>query len=207
MPAQLARPSLENHSRRLHWQRRHGIRLRPWRIKRAGARKPGHSDLPFHFGVIRFEVRVSNRPIRKARARYRTDFAALNEIDLVKSPEIRRKVHARTADASAISQRSLGPAFLVRRLAKRVRLQLRMIGELILRKDLDFAVCEIRFRQIGALLQHHHAKPVRRKFLGQDSSGGAGANDHEIHFVGSLILRLVHSHFFSASFIAASQPG
>src|SRR2546428_13355244 len=126
MPAELSRGALENHPGRLHRQRRHRVRFRSWRIKRTGARPAGNSDLPFHFRVVRFEVVISDRPIRQGRAGDGANLAALDEIDLVESPEIRGKMYAGAADTPAINQCALRLGFFVRRLAKRVRPKVRM---------------------------------------------------------------------------------
>src|SRR5260370_6234198 len=165
MPAQLARRALENHPRRLHRQRRHRIRLRPRRIERAGSRQAGNANLPFYFGVVRLEVRVRDWPIRETGSRNWADLAALHEIDLVEPPEIRREVYARPAYASPIHERALRLGFFVWSLSKLVRLEFRMVGGLVLGEDFDFIMRKIRFPQALALLQHHNAKPVRRKFL------------------------------------------
>ncbi len=91
----------------------------------------------------------------------------------MKTPEIGGEVHARPADAPPVNQRSLRLGLLLRRLAERGRLQLRMIGEFVLSQDFDFVVGEIGFRQVRALLQHHHAKAAGRKLLGEDAAGCA----------------------------------
>ena len=206
MPAQLPCRSFENHAGRFHRQRWHRIRLRPWRIKRAGAGKAGNPYFPFHFGIVRLEVRVGDRPIHQSCAGNRADLAALDKIDFVKSPEIRREVHAGPADASPVNQRALRLCFFVRRLAEGVRLKLRMIGELVQCQNFDFVVVKIGFRQVRALLQHNDAKPVRRKFLSDDPAGCTGADDDKVHFVGSFVFGLVNGHFLSASFAPGCQP-
>src|SRR6266576_3845080 len=100
-------------------------------------------------------------------------------------PEVCREMHAGPAHAAAINKCALGLGL--------------------------FVVREIGFAQVRALLKDHDAKTVRRKLFSQNAAGSAGADDHEIHFVRSLVLGLVHGHFFSASFIssfaATSQPG
>ena len=82
-----------------------------------------------------------------------------------------------------------------------------MIGELVLSQDFNFIVREIRFQQIGALLQHNNAEAVGRKFLGKNAAGSARADDYKIDFVGSLVFRLIGHYFFSASRAAGCQPG
>ena len=120
-------------------------------------------------------------------------------------------MHAGPAHAAAINKCALGLGLFVGRFANRRRLLLGMIGELVQRQNFDFVVREIGFAQVRALLKDHDAKTVRRKLFSQNAAGSAGADDHEIHFVRSLVLGLVHGHFFSASFIssfaATSQPG
>src|SRR5712671_7710183 len=119
MPAKLPRGALEYHARRLHRQRRHGIRLRPRRIERAGSGKAGNADLPFHFRIVRFEVRVLNRPIHEAGARNWANLAAFDEIDLVKPPEIRCEMYAGPADASPVNHCTLRLGLFVRRFSER----------------------------------------------------------------------------------------
>src|SRR5260370_1326021 len=108
---------------------------------------------------------------------------------------------------SSINDRSLWLGFYIRRLAERIRLKLRMIRELVMRQDTNFVVTKTRFRQIRALLEHNDAKAGGRKFLGQDSASRAGADDRKVHFVGSLVVRLVDRHSFSSSFAIGCQPG
>ena len=124
----------------------------------------------------------------------------------MKTPEIRREVHAGAADASPINQGTLRLGFFVGRLAERIRLKFRMVGELVLGQDFDFVVAKIGFRQVRALLQDNHAKTVGRKLLGEDAAGRARAHDDKVHFVGSLVVGLVDRHFFSASFATGCQP-
>ena len=207
MPAELACGALENYPGRFHRQRWHRIRLRTRRIKGAGAREAGNADLPLDFGVVGLEVGVRDRPIGEAGAYNRTDLAALDEIDFMEAPEIRGEVDAGATDASAVYQRALRLGFVIRRLAECGWLKLWMVGELVLTEDFNFVVREIRFGQVGALLQNDNAETVGGKFLGEDSAGRAGADNDEIHFVGSLVFGLVDHHFLSASFAAGCQPG
>ncbi len=109
-------------------------------------------------------------------------------------------MHAGPADHSPVNIRAMALRFVLRRLAKRSGLQLRMIGELVPLHDLNFVVREIRFGEVGPLLQHHHAKAIGRKLLRQHPSGGSGANNHEIHFFGCLVLGLIHRHVGVVSF-------
>ena len=66
--------------------------------------KPRNSDFPLDLRVIRLQVGVCDRPVRKPCAGNRPDLAAFDEIDLVESPEVRREVNARPAYKSAIRQ-------------------------------------------------------------------------------------------------------
>ena len=84
----------------------------------------------------------------------------------MKTPEIRREVHAGPANASPINQGALRLGFFVGRLAEGIGLKLRMVGELVLGQDFDLVVSKIGFRQVRALLQHNDAKAVGRKLLG-----------------------------------------
>ena len=84
-----------------------------------------------------------------------------------------------------------------------------LIGQEIFVEDFYFVVSEIGFGEIRALLENDDAEAVGGKLLGQDAAGGAGADDDEIDFVGSLVLGLVGPHvlFFSASGGLGCQPG
>ena len=103
MQAQLARAAFEKHARRLHRQRRHRIGLRARRIEGARAGEARHADLPFDLGVIRLEIGVGDRPVSEAGAGNRAEHAALDEVNLVKAPEVggvvqacRRRLHVHT---------------------------------------------------------------------------------------------------------------
>ncbi len=207
MPAELTSSALKKYSGRLHGKRRHGIRLRTRRIERARAGQARNANLPLDLCVIRFQIGISDWPIDERRAGNRPDFAALDEINFVEAPIVRREVHASPADTAAIDQRALRFGLLVRRLANRSRLKLWVVGELVLGKDFDFVVCEIGLGQIGALLENNHAKAIGGKFLGQDAAGRAGAYDDEVHLIRSIVFGLLYGHFFSASFAPGSQPG
>src|SRR5260370_42475757 len=106
----------------------------------AGAGRSGEGGVRFHLRVVGFEIRVGDRPIHQAGTGYRADLAAFDEIDFMKTPEISGEVNACPADASSIHQGALWLGFLVRRFSKRVWLQLRLVGELVLRKDFTFVV-------------------------------------------------------------------
>src|SRR5258708_4024179 len=104
MPAKLARGPLENYAGRFHRQWRHRIRLRPRWIERAGICQSGNTDFPFHFSIVRFQIRVRDRPIHEAGAGDRAGLGAFDEIDFVKTPEIGREVNAGPADPSTRKQ-------------------------------------------------------------------------------------------------------
>src|SRR6267154_4998380 len=201
MPTKLASGTFKNYAGTFHGKRRHGIGLGARRIERAGAGEAGHADFPFHFGVVRLEVGVGDGPIAEVGAGNGTDFAALDEINFVETPEIGSEVHAGAADEASIDEGALRLGFFVGRFAERSGLELGLVGEEIFVDNFYFVVNEIGFGEIGTLLEHDDAKAVGGKLLGHDPAGGAGADDYEIDFVGSLIFRRVESHalVFSAS--------
>src|SRR5215471_7577843 len=94
-----------------------------------GSGKPGHADVPFDLGVVRLEVGVGNRPIGEIRAGYGTDLAALNEINLMETPEVCGEVNAGAADEAPIEHGALALGSLVGGFAVCVGLELGMIGE------------------------------------------------------------------------------
>src|SRR4029077_18426181 len=80
-------------------QRGQGIGLGSRRIKRVSARQTGNPDFPFRLGVIRFQFRVTDWPIREAGASDGTPSAAFNKVDFVKAPVVGREVNRSPADA------------------------------------------------------------------------------------------------------------
>jgi len=58
--------------------------------KRAGAGQAGNTDFPFHFCIVRFQIRVSDRPIMRPVPATGPFLARFDEIDFVKTPEIGR---------------------------------------------------------------------------------------------------------------------
>ena len=125
----------------------------------------------------------------------------------MKSPVVGGKVHARAAHTSAVRCYSLRNGFLLSRLSKRTGLQHRMVGEQVFLQNFDLVVDKIRLPQVRTLLQHHHAKSIRGQRLGQNATGSAGANDHEIDFVGVLVLDLGCGHFVCGAGLSGCQPG
>src|ERR1700732_4247893 len=107
MPAKLPSRALENYAGGFYGKWRHRIRLGARRIKRAGAGESGNADFPFHFGVVRLEVGVSDGPVAQIGAGNGANLAALDEIDFVEAPEICGEMHAGAADAGAINNRPL----------------------------------------------------------------------------------------------------
>ncbi len=82
-----------------------------------------------------------------------------------------------------------------------------MIGELVLGPNFDFIMGEIGFRKIGTLFENHHPESVSRELFSKNATCRAGADNDEVHFIRSFVFGLIDSHFFSASFVAVSQPG
>src|SRR5438874_1800567 len=94
VPTELAGGALKNNSARFHRQRRHGIGFRSWRIKGAGARETRDTNLPFHFCVVRLQVRIGDGPIREICAWNRPYFTAFYEVNFVEAPVIRGEMDA-----------------------------------------------------------------------------------------------------------------
>ncbi len=209
IPAEFARGAFKNNAVGFYRQRRHGIWLGTRGIERAGAGESGDAHFPFHFGVVRLEVGVGDRPVDKCGAGDRADFAALLEIDFVEAPEIGGEMVAGAADGAAIDQSALRPGFVLGRFAESGGLQFWFVGEQIFGENLDFVVHEIFFGEVRTLLEHHHAETVGGKFLGENAAGGAGTNDDEIDCVGRFIFGRIGLHFLSASLCAEAgcQPG
>src|ERR1700716_1242831 len=105
MQTQLAGAALEQHTRGLYGQRRHGIRARAWWIKRACAGKTGDADVPFHLRVVRFELCISNRPVLEPGTGDRAQAAAFHEIDLMEAPVVRGEMRATAANGPRIPER------------------------------------------------------------------------------------------------------
>ncbi len=119
MPAELAGGALENYAGGFHRKRRHGVGLRARGIERTGARLAGDAYFPFDLGVIRLEIGVGDGPVAQVGAGDRADFAALDEIDFMEAPEIRREMHAGAADEASVDEGALGLGFFVGRFAER----------------------------------------------------------------------------------------
>ena len=170
-----------------------------------------HADQHLDLRVIRFQIRVCDRPINQSRTRDWPNFAALDEINFVEAPEVCGEMYAGAADTAAVDKRALRLGSFIGRFANGGRLQLGMIRKLVQGHDFDFVVGEIGFCQIRTLLENHDAKTVGGKLLGQDAARGSGAHNDEVHFIRSLVFGLVCGHFlpasFASSFGAASHPG
>src|SRR5256885_14676611 len=156
----LAGGAFEDHAGGFYGQRRHGIGLRTRGIKRAGASEAGDADFPFHLGVIGLEIGIGDGPIAEVRSGDRAYFAALDEIDFVKAPEIRGEMDAGAADATSVNQSALRLGFFLGGLAEGTGLQLGMIGQKVFANNLDFVVREIGFGEVRALLKDHDAEAV-----------------------------------------------
>src|SRR6266702_6431147 len=94
MQTQLAGTALEKHTGGLHGQRWHGIGAGARRIKRACAGKTGYTDVPIHLRVVRFQLRIGDRPILERGPLDGAEAAALHEIDLVEAPVVRGEMRA-----------------------------------------------------------------------------------------------------------------
>src|SRR5215469_15114250 len=99
--------------------RRHGVWPRTRRVERA--RRAGHPYLPIHLRVVRLEILIRDWPIGEASAGQGALHARFLEIDLAKSPEVRREMDARAADAACVDERRLLHRLVLFRLAKGVR--------------------------------------------------------------------------------------
>src|SRR5712672_1825077 len=160
MPTELAGGALKNYAGTFHGQGRHGIGLGARRIERTGASEARDADFPFHFGVVGLKIGVGDGPIAEVGAGNGTDFAALDEIDFVKAPEICSEVHAGAADEASVHERALGLGFFVGRFAERGGLKRGLVGEEIFVDDFYFVVNEIGFGEIGTLLKHDDTKAI-----------------------------------------------
>src|SRR5580704_12320021 len=209
MPAEFARGAFENYTAGFHREWRHGISLRARRIERAGVGLARDADLPFNSGVVGLEVGVGYGPIGESGARDRTHFAALDEIDFVEAPEIRREMRARAADQAAVDQSALRFGFVLGRFSKSCWLKLRMIRQKILVEDFYFVVNKIFLGEVRALFENDHVEAVAGQFLGEDAAGGTGADDDEIDFISCFVFGLIEHHdlVFSPSGGFGCQPG
>src|SRR6267143_3064546 len=129
IPAKFAGRALENDARRFHRKRRHGIRLRTWRIERAGPGEARYTNFPFHLRVIWLEVGVCNWPIGEAGPGNGADLAALDKIDFVEAPVIGGEVYAGAAHAAAVSDHPLLSRFLIGVFSESIGLEFAVIGE------------------------------------------------------------------------------
>src|SRR5262249_21640079 len=107
VPAELASGTLENDAAGFHRQRSHRIGFRARWIEQAGAYETRDADFPFDFNVVQLQVRVGDRPINEGSTGNRPDFAALDEINFVKTPIIRSEMDAETAHHPAVNERKL----------------------------------------------------------------------------------------------------
>ncbi len=116
---------------------------------------------------------------------------------------------AGAADQASVDEGALRLGFFVRGLAESVGLKLGMIGEEIFAEDFYLVVSKVGLGEVGPLLEHDYAKTVRRKLLGKDAAGRAGADDDEVDFVGGFVLGLVGPHdlVLSACPEGGCQPG
>ena len=118
------------------------------------------------------------------------------------------------ANRSPIHQRPLRLGFILRSLAKAIRLQLGMIRQQVFLQNFDFIVNKIFFDEIRPLLENHNAETVGGKFFRKNAAGRAGTHNDKIDCFRSLVLGLRGFHGLSGSFVAATcvtfagcQPG
>src|SRR5262245_42116189 len=159
MQAQLARATLQDHPRRLHRERRHRIWLGARRVEGTGSGETRDANLPLDLRVIRLEISVGDRPVSEAGAWNGAEHAALDEIDLVKAPEIPRIVQAPTTDRAAVPEgrlERLECRFLRRVIAKRLRIPDGIVGDTAEVPILELIVPDLRRQDPRPLLQHYH---------------------------------------------------
>ena len=182
MPAELPGGTLKDDSRGFYRHRRQRIGFGAIGIKGARTGESRNADLPFHLGVIRFHLRVGQRPVGERRARHRPAAAALDKIDFVEPPEVGRKVYGASAHATPVDRRELLFGLVLRGLAKGLGLPLEIVSQGVFLRLGDFIVPKIAGRDEAPLLQHHHLEARRGEFLGQHSARRAGADDDEVNF-------------------------
>ena len=182
MPTQLPGGALKNDSRGFYRHRGQGIGFGAIGIKGARASQSRNTDLPFHLSVIRFEVRVGQRPVSERRARHRPAAAALDKIYLVEPPEVGRKVYRASAYATPVDRRELLFGFVLRGLSKGLWLPLEIVRQDVFLRLGDFIVPKFAGRNPPPLFQDHHFESRRGEFLGQHSARRAGADDNEVDF-------------------------
>jgi len=129
MIAELSRCPLEDDARTFDGQWRHGIGLGARRVERTGAGKPGNADLPLNLGVIRLEVRVTNRPVDQSGSGNLTHLAALDKINLVETPEVGSEMDAAATHATTVHYALLNSSLLLRRLPESRGLNFRIVGQ------------------------------------------------------------------------------
>src|SRR5690242_20011071 len=129
MPAEFAGRAFENHAGGFCWQRRHWVRLGTWRVERTGISLSGNSNFPFDLCVVRLEVCVCYGPVGQSGAWSRTKSAHFGEVNFVEAPEICSEMYARATHKTSVDKSALRLGFLVRSLAERVGLKIRMIRQ------------------------------------------------------------------------------
>src|SRR6266478_1142793 len=194
VPAQFLRSTLNQHARRLDWQRRQWVRLRSRRIKRARSRQSRHAKFPLGSCVVPLEIRVSNWPVFQTRSRNWTPPGTLHEIDLMKPPIIGGEMNTAAADQPSIPDSWLRLRTVVLRLAKRVRLLAPVVSERVQVVRPVFVVLEVARLKTRSLLKHDHAKSIRGQLFRQDSACRAGSRDYEIHHICRLVSRRSGHH-------------
>jgi hypothetical protein len=147
------------------------------------ARRAGDADLPIDFRVIRFQFRVTDRPVSEIRAFDSTPQASLTEVAFAKAPEIGGEVHAAAAHGLRVLCRRAKR--LCRYLALIVTKRLATDGrtttqQFVIQHDGNFIVSEILCLAIRPLFKDHNIESPGGQFPGHDATGGTRADNHEI---------------------------
>ncbi len=197
MQAELASAALEQDAGRLHRQRRHRIGLAAPRIERARAGQTRDAHFPLHLGVIGFQFGIGDGPVHQARPRDGPQPAALDEVDLVQTPEVGVEMRAAAPNDTRIGQRvSPRGAFglLVWGTPERLRIGGRVVGDPGEVAVLQLVVLEIAGRHARALLHDDDAVSGAGEFPRHDAAGRAGADDDEIDRLAWQVCLAVHVH-------------
>ena len=183
MQAQLARAPFQEHAGGLHRERRHRIRARARRIERIDTSQARHADLPLDLGVVRLEIGVRDRPVIEASAGNGAEHAALDEIDLVKAPVVRRVVEARPAHCPSVPEgwlEFLELSLLRGSITKCLRVPDRIVGDAAQVPVLELIVLDGPGKYAWPLFQQHHRESRPRQLARNDSASRAGTDDDEV---------------------------
>jgi hypothetical protein len=173
-------------------QRRAGIgpgHRRDQRRLQVGA---ADADFPFGLGVIGLQLGIAHRPVGDAGAGHGAEARSLVEFPRQVPPGRGAVGDGAAADDAAVIVVA-GRGFLARIAAEGVLLDLG-IGQqhVVFRRKAvaEFVLAVVLLMAIGApgpLLHHNDAEAGLRQLLGHHAAGGAGTDDHEIHFFAGCI--------------------